>query len=58
MRVVLLNDFQESVDHELLKVLIAEYKKSLDATEDEIVDRLVTKMKNVFEEGLDADTLA
>ncbi len=50
MRTSLLDVFQESTDHELLKVLIEEFKNSQDLTEDELVNRLVSKMKDVIEE--------
>ncbi|MFC2054331.1 hypothetical protein ACFLV7_08555 [Chloroflexota bacterium] len=54
MKTSLLDVFQESNEHELLKVLIEEYKNSLDLTEDELVDCLVSKMRDVFEERYNA----
>jgi hypothetical protein len=54
MSTSLLDVFQESTDHELLKVLIEEFKNYLDFTEDEMVDRLVSKMMDVFEERYNA----
>ena len=50
-----LNEFQKSTEHELLIELIEEYKRSIDLNENELVDRLVTKMKDIFEERYNAD---
>lgn len=54
MKTSLLDVFKENTDHKLLKMLIEEYKNSIGLTEDEMVDKLVLKMKEVFEERVDA----
>jgi len=50
----LLANFRESIDYELLKQLIEEYEYSFNLTEDELIERLVSLMKEIFEERYNA----